>query len=147
MDINKVDIKLHPTLMKYKDTISRIISSRYPLMNKDDIEKGVEYSIKKRFKDFNLYVNNKYKNKDVQMTMLEILDYIERRQPIITSYGTMFKKHEEVPNPMSRVIQNFLDLRKKHKKEMFKYPKNSEMFEHYNLLQNLDKIDTNGIYG
>lgn len=135
--MDKVNVNDHPTLVKYRDTMSRIISSRFPMMNINDIKRGVEYSIQKRFKDFNLYVNNRYKNKDVQMTMLEMLDYIERREPIITSYGTMFKRHEQVPNPMARVIQNFLDLRKIHKKEMFKYPKNSEMFEHYNLLQAL----------
>ena len=56
----------------------------------------------------------------------------------------MFKRHGDVPNPMGRVIQSFLDLRKSHKKEMFKYPKGSEMFERFNLLQALDKIDVNG---
>lgn len=137
----------HQTLLKYRDQMSRIIKSVFPEMNLSDIERGVEYSISKRFNNFNLAIQNNYTKSTTELTMLEMLDYIARRQPIITSYGTLFKRHEEVPNPLAKVIQSFLDLRKKHKKEMFKYPKGSEMFERFNLMQNLDKIDANGIYG
>jgi len=145
--LNKVKIKDHSILLQYRDTMTRIINSKYPLMNKEDIERAVEYSIQKRFKDFDLKIQNRYNEKTANMTALEILDYIKNREPIITSYGTMFKKHETVPNPMAKVIQSFLDLRKQYKKEMFKYPKGSEQFEKYNLLQALSKIDVNGIYG
>ena len=145
--MSQIDVNEHKSLLEYRDTMVRVIKSIYPSMNIIDIEKGVDYSISKRFKNFDLKVQNNYTQTITELTMLELLDYIARREPIITSYGTMFKKHADVPNPLSRIIQNFLDLRKKHKKEMFKYPKGSEMFEHYNLLQALDKIDVNGIYG
>ena len=145
--MNKVRVKDHSVLLQYRDTMTRIINSKYPLMNKEDIERAVEYSIQKRFKDFDLKIQNRYNEKIANMTALEILDYIKNREPIITSYGTMFKRHETVPNPMAKVIQSFLDLRKQYKKEMFKYPKGSEQFEKYNLLQALSKIDVNGIYG
>ena len=139
--MNKINVNDHPILIQYRDTITRILNSKYPLMNKKDIERAVEFSIQKRFKDFNLNIQNKYSGKNVDMTALAMLDYIRSKEPIITSYGTMFKRHEQVPNPMAKVIQNFLDLRKMHKKEMFKYPKGSEQFEKFNLLQALDKID------
>lgn len=127
--------------------MSRVIQSLHPYMDRRDINEAVKYSVSKRFKNFDMKVVNNYTNKNTEITALEMLDYIKSRQPIMTSYGTLFKKHDSVPNPMAKVIQNFLTLRKTHKKEMFKYPKGSEMFEHYNLLQQLDKIDTNGIYG
>lgn len=142
--MNKINVKDHPILIQYRDTMTRILNSKYPLMNKNDIEKAIEFSIQKRFKDFNLSIQNKYIGKTVGMTALAMLDYIRNREPIITSYGTMFRRHDTVPNPMGKVIQSFLDLRKAQKKEMFKYPKGSEMFERWNLLQNLSKIDTNG---
>lgn len=145
--MNKINVNGHPILIQYRDTMTRILNSKYPLMNKNDIEKAVEFSIQKRFKDFNLSIQNKYTGKTVDMAALAMLDYIRNREPIITSYGTMFRRHDTIPNPMGKVIDDFLKLRKMHKKEMFKYPKGSEQFEKFNLLQALDKIDVNGIYG
>ena len=145
--MERINPKQHEAFEKYRSTMQRIISSLYPQMNIDDINDAINYSIAKRFNNFNLSVQNNYTGTNIELTMLEMLDYISKRQPIITSYGTLFKRHEDVPNPMGKVIQSFLDLRKQHKKEMFKYPKGSEMFEHFNLLQTLDKIDVNGIYG
>lgn len=145
--MNKIIVEEHDYLLKYRNTMSRIIKSIYPHMDIRDIQNGVDYSISKRFKNFDLRVQNNYTNKTTELTMLEMMDYISRRHPIITSYGVLFKRHEDVPNPMAKVVQNFLDSRKAFKKQMFKYPKGSEMFEYYNLLQNLEKISTNAIYG
>lgn len=144
----------HYILYKYKTTMTRIIKSLYPYVERDDIEQGIEWSIQKRFKDMDASIKNNYRsrkgnddNSTLNTTMLRICDYIAEREPIITSYGVLFKRHGTVPNPFADVIDNFLKLRKIHKKEMFKYPKGSEMFEHFNLLQQLDKIDVNAIYG
>jgi len=136
--MNRLDANEHKLLLQYSDTMTRIIGSMYPLMDSRDIKAAVDYSISKRFKNFPLSIQNNYTGKTTNTNLLKMIDYIADRQPIITSYGTMFMRHSEVPNPMGDVIQSFLDLRKKHKKEMFKYPKGSEMFEHYNLLQALD---------
>ena len=142
--MDRLVVSEHQSLLGYRDSMTRVIKSAYPHMEIEDIESAVEYSMAKRFKNFDLTVQNNYTCKSIQMTVLEMLDYIAVREPIITSYGTMFKRHGDVPNPMGRVIQSFLDLRKAHKKEMFKYPKGSEMFERFNLLQALYKIDVNG---
>lgn len=145
--MDNINVQEHAKLVEYRDTMARIVQSVYPDMDIGDIRKAIDYSIQKRFKNYNVQIQNNYNGKSLELTMLDMIDYISSRGIIITSYGTMFKKHESVPNPMGRVIQGFLDLRKAHKKEMFKYPKGSEMFERYNLLQGLDKIDVNGIYG
>lgn len=142
--IKNMNVDEHKHLVKYRDTMTRLIQSMYPHTSSKDIFRAVDYSISKRFKNFNLQIQNNYTNNTYELSVLEMLDYIAKREPIMTSYGTLFKKHEQVPNPMGKVIDNFLSLRKQHKKEMFKYPKGSEMFEHYNLMQALDKIDVNG---
>ncbi len=135
------------TIQKYKDIMTRLLRSSYEWMSDSDLAEAVDYSVSKRYKEFNGSLYNNYTNKRVDMTVLEMCDYIASREPIVTSYGTLFKRHGTVPNPQGKVIQSFMDLRGIHKDMMFKYPKGSEMFERYNLIQNLDKIDANGIYG
>ena len=95
--MERVLVSEHESLLKYRDTMVRIIGSMYPEMDRRDLESAVDYSVSKRFKNFNLTIQNNYTNKTINMTVLEMIDYIARRQPIITSYGTMFKRHEAVP--------------------------------------------------
>ena len=145
------------TINRYKETMRRLLYLYNPNIKQNDIEEVLNYSINKRLNNTNSSISNSYlRYKDEngnyvdriqEATLLDIADYIRRREPILTSQGTMFKHHEEVPNPLAKTIQSFLDMRGIHKKEMFKYPKGSESFEKYNLLQQLDKIDCNGIYG
>jgi hypothetical protein len=150
--------KVSPTIQSYKDKMKRLMYLYNPHINSKDLDNILDYSINKRLYNAKAGISNSYKRyidpetkkyKDLfhEYTLLQIADYIKTREPIVTAYGSMFRKHGEVPNPLADTIQSFLDLRGIHKAEMFKYPKGSEMFEKYNLLQVLDKIDCNGIYG
>lgn len=134
-----------PTIKQYKNKMCHFTKMLYPSMDERDIDAALNYSIQKRYHETPVQVDNSYTHKVTDSTLLAISDYITQREPIVTAFGTMFKKHAEVPNPMAVVVQSFLDNRSKHKKMMFKYPRGSEQFEKYNLLQSLDKIDTNGL--
>lgn len=158
-------IKESPTLLKYRDTLANCVGLYYNNVPKEDLYHAIDYSIEKRLKDTNASIVNSYQRKRVtyedehgnkvpghidatqNITLLKLSDYIMSREPIVTPYGTLFKHHGTVPNPLMSVVQSFLDMRGVHKKQMFQYPKGSEDFEKYNLLQSLDKIDSNGIYG
>ena len=145
MSILKLEDSL--VIQEYKDTMKQCISLYYPNMKEADLDTILDYSINKRYKEEPVQIENSYKKTITNTNILNISEYIRRRHPITTAFGTMFENHGDVPNPMANVVQDFLDNRSIHKKEMFKYPKNSEMYEHFNLMQQLDKIDTNGIYG
>lgn len=133
---------------EYKTTMSRLIRLYYPNIADEELDPVLDYSINKRYKqNKNVEVVNTYKNTTRRVTLLQVAEYIMSREPIVTSYGTMFKRKGTVPNPLSIVIDQFLKIRDIHKKQMLNAPKGSEEFEHYNLLQSLDKIDANGLYG
>lgn len=132
------DMNNSSTINEYKNTtkeILRLYSSNY---DEKFIDEAINYSINKRYKRYNCKVDNSYTHQVNQMSLLALADYIMDRQPIVTAHGTMFRKHADCPNPMAVVIQQFLDQRGIDKKKMFQFPKGSEQFEKYNLLQSLD---------
>ena len=130
----------------------------YPESSPEVLDAAIDYSIQKRIQNANAVLSNSYrrrrvierdengnevqvyKNAEQNLTLQQISDYILSREPIVTAFGTMFKHHGTIPNPLASVVQSFLDNRTTHKKQMFQYPKGSENFEKYNLLQSLTKM-------
>jgi hypothetical protein len=89
----------------------------------------------------NSYTGERHRN----ISIPRLTDHIFRDRPILTHNGVLFKKDEV--NLLAGLIQKFIDTRNIDKGEMKKHPKGSPMFEKYNMLQALDKIDANSIYG
>ena len=130
-----------PIIDKYKHVVISMLRYNFPLLTEAELAAAVDDSISKHLTQTPARINNNYKNRTVEMTVQQIADYIISREPITTSYGVLFNRHGVVPNPLYKVLDSFIKSRKVLKKEMFKYPKGSEMFEKYNLLQLLAKID------
>lgn len=131
----------------YKDVVSNLLHLSYPLLTDAEIASIIDISISEHVKNTDVVVDNNYKKKQANMTLIDLASYILDKEPIITSYGVLFNRHGTMPNPIYKLIDGFIIGRKALKKEMFKYPKGSDEFEKYNLLQQLAKIDANGYYG
>lgn len=133
--------------IEYKQIMERMMKRLIPQLSHQEFERAINYSINKRFKNSECSLNNNYKEKSMNTNLLRMTEYILDRRPILTSYGCLFTRHGEVPNPLYQMIQDFVDTRSAFKKKMFQYPKGSEEFNKYNLLQLVAKVDVNAIYG
>lgn len=132
---------------EYKKATIPILKYSFPHLSNYELERAVDYSIAKRCKDTDAYIYNNYTETRYDMTLLKITEYILSREPVMTSYGVLFKRHAHAPNLLSDMIQGFLENRAKEKGLMLENPKGSEEYEKHNLLQGLYKIDANGTYG
>ena len=142
--INALNMK---AIRNYSDTMYEGLRHSFPLLREDELKEAINYSITNRLYNGPATIDNNYTKKRLNGTVLDILRYIESLEPIVTSSGVLFKKHKEADNPLSRMIMGFLDQRAAYKKEMFRYPKKSEMYERYNLFQLLEKLNANATYG
>jgi len=144
MEANTLELE---AIKRYKHTAINMLQYSFPHLTVEDLTEAVDHSILSKTKNPDAYVHNNYKNKTINSTLLEMSEYILSRQPIITASGVIFMKHGTVPNPLYNLLDKFINARTKYKKEMFRYPKGSEQFQKYNLLQLLAKLDSNAIYG
>lgn len=131
----------------YKRDMFDALRLSFPGLHDSEINMAIDYSIAKRAKDTNVTLDNNYTNTTQDLTLFSVMNYIIEREPIITVSGVMFKRHGSCPNPYVDLIQEFLSQRKFYKKEMFKHPKGSELYERYNILQLSEKVSANAIYG
>lgn len=145
MDITQ--IVNSPSTDVYKKEMVDALKLSFPGLTEMDIREAIDYSILKRGSDSRAYLDNNYKKVKENKTLFEITDYIIQREPIITVSGVMFRKHGFCPNPFVMLIQEFLKQRGIYKNTMFKYPKGSEEFEKYNILQLSEKVSGNAMYG
>lgn len=113
----------------------------FPLLNECELRDAIKYSITNRLENKPAYLENNYTKQKVNGSVIDILNYIQKLEPIMTSSGVLFKKHKEADNPLSRMIMGFIKQRKIFKNTMFKYPKGSELFERFNLFQLLEKLN------
>lgn len=136
-----------PTIGNYKRIMMDMLHLNFPQLSEVELAAAIDHSISNHFKDTDVKVDNNYKKITIDMTLRKMADYIIEKEPIITSYGVMFNRHGVLPNPLYELLESFIIGRQSMKREMFKYPKGSEEFAKYNLLQLLFKIDANGYYG
>lgn len=134
-------------IQQYKKVAIDMLRLSFPQLTAPEIEYGVDLAIQENIQDHNVVVDNNYKKTKVNTTLLQMADYILKKQPIITAYGVMFNRHTPEYSPLYSLINSFIVGRDKAKKRMFQYPKGSEQFKQLNLVQLLMKLDANAYYG
>lgn len=135
------------TINSYKNLVSRIASINRSDIPYNILNDAIDYSISKRFKDNQAEIENNYKKKIVNMSLLDTCDYINSKKPIISSSGVLFQRHENSTNLIYKVIDEFLEARGIAKDKMFTYEAGTEEFQFWNLQQLLEKRNVNALYG
>lgn len=126
---------------KYRDIMVESLQSHFPRLKPKEIDAAVLWAMHNNHKIPKAVLDNNYTMHTAEGTLLDVLQYIEKLKPIITSSGVLYRKHKEMDNPLSRMVQGFLKQRKVYKNQMKLQPKGSALYEKYNLLQQVEKIN------
>ncbi len=113
-------------LKEWKKESRKILKLHFPDMGKKELESYLDKQIKDNFKDFEGQFINNYTHNEFQTTGLQTLEWVHQTKPIISFHGTFFMNQDQSVNPAAYMLDKFLTLRKKYKKEMFKYKVKSQ---------------------
>jgi len=97
----------------------KIMNRINPKWDKDVVEPVLDKMIDKNVRDPEVTLHNNYTNEMKQTKLLSVFDWALERKPIIAGNGTFYKNQHEAINPIARMLEGFLNKRKKIKKEMF----------------------------
>lgn len=137
------------------DIVDRYVYILYGIIDKAtqyklkpfEIIEGIRYSVNKRYKKVPVKVHNNYMEQTANLDVLSLANELIQKGAIITTQGVLFSRHGAVKNPFYNFVQYLLDKRDEAKTKMKKFPKGSELYQKYNLLQSNYKVACNAVYG
>lgn len=129
-----------PIVNEFKKSANFLLHLSFPQLTYREIDMAIDFSVAKYIQDHDIKLDNSYTHEEKELTLLDITNYVIEKKPIVSSSGVLFKRHGEVINLIYKLLDGFINDRKAEKKEMFKYPKGSEMYNKHNLSQLLLKI-------
>lgn len=135
-------------LDEYVSQMTDIMSKLHKDKNKKEIKKIVEKTVKKKLKDPEVVLDNNYTHTTYNTYLTSVLHDLMKRKPILAGNGTFYKHHEEARNPISEMVDGFLDKRAYLKSCMFANgDETSKIYKDLDLKQGNEKKLANSYYG
>lgn len=106
-------------LKSYRNQAREIIKKKHPDIPDDLIKDVLDKAIEKDLMNPDAKLENTYTHESRDSSLLAVFDWCMETKPIIAANGTFFKQHKDAINPNALMLDEFLTLRKKTKKEMF----------------------------
>lgn len=131
----------------YRQMMAENLMAHYPKLSYQELDEAIKWAIINNHHIRKATLDNNYTKQTIEGTALDVLRFMETHRPIETASGVLYKRHDEIANPLSKMIQGFLKQRKAYKKEMFKHPRGSYEYNMNDLMQNNMKVMANSCYG
>lgn len=135
-------------LKSYRNQAKAIIQKKHPEIPDDVIKKILDEAIEEKLMNPEARLENTYTHESRDSSLLAVFDWCLETNPIIAANGTFFKQHKDAINPNALMLDEFLTLRKKIKKEMFAIEdETSRLYKMKDLDQGNEKKLANSYYG
>lgn len=126
------------------------LATLHPEMDGDEIREFVEQQFNENYRDTECQIYNSYENTVIETSLGGVVDWIDRKHPIISESGVFFYPKNEKRNVNTEIIkEDMLDRRTLHKAEKFEAMKRGDVFTAAvkDLEQGNDKKAANSGYG
>lgn len=134
-------------ITKWKLEMYDKLRIQFPNLSKEDIDKKLDTLIDTRFTDRPCQIDNNYIHKTAETTLLNLIEYIHKTNPILAGGGVLFKRQDEAPNASAGLLIESLTARNKIKAERKNFPADSYEFLIRDIGQGNEKVVANSYYG
>ena len=131
----------------YKQMMLEGLHSSFPLLTDKQLSDAIEWAIDTHHQNHKASLNNNYTKQTIEGDVIDIMQFIDKQKPIVTSYGVLFKRYDESINLLAKMVRSFIDNRNQYKTTMKTYDRGTFLYNKYDLLQKLEKSSVNSIYG
>lgn len=132
----------------YKAQLLSELQIAFPKIEKYKLQKIIDENYDKFIKNPEASLVNK--DEEIQTTLIDLIDWIEKNNPIISGYAAFYYKHGYGHvNLLLDMFDFLLKTRKKVKKEMLQHvnDKDQEYHDYLDLIQGTYKLLANSGYG
>lgn len=132
---------------RYKDRAVETYLRSHPNVDPNMVRSLVSELVNDSIKDIPCTMHNNITHEVQQTTLVNVFEWIDERNPIVTGNGTFFKQHSEYLAPTVKMLEKLQLDRKKKKKEMFQHQPGTVEYLNLNVGQLSIKVIMNADYG
>ena len=143
------EIKKSPYLEEWKARMRAVVRMKYDQDQLSDweLESYLNHQIQKKLKDRNLILVNNYTNKVSRVTILQLIELIQKNHLICSGGGCLFLPHGQKENLLIEFILYIMAGRKKAKNDRKKFDKGTDEWAEKDREQLAFKLIINSLYG
>ena len=135
-------------LKKYRNDSMKVIMRMHPEWDKEDVKRNIDEIIIRDLRNPPTKLENSYTHEERDTHLVSVFDWAMEEKPIIAANGTFFKQHKDAINPNAEMVDEFLNIRARIKKEMFAIEdESSRQYKMKDLAQGNEKKLANSYYG
>ena len=118
-----------------------------PSLDEEEVRKKVTSIVKLELKDPHVVMHNNVTNETVDTTYTQMVNWVKKRNPVISGNATFYVQPSEIKSPTSDMLRTLKAGRKAVKNEMFKTKPGSDEYEALDRKQRNQKVIMNAEYG
>ena len=137
----------------WKNECLGILSQMFPSLTDEQITQVLNDDVEENFKDPMSMLHNDYlddgQGNDIIMKqpLTTIYKFCKVNKPILAGNGTFFYNQDKYSSPIADLIDSRIAERKEAQRTRDTYPKASEQYVYYEIVQMERKVRVNSIYG